>query len=398
MVFSPADILLPKGQELTKWAVIACDQFSSEREYWERVDRMVGNAPSTLRLIVPEVYLEDVNSEDRTAGVGRVAQDYLSRGIFEEHKSCFVYTRRTLRDGRVRCGIVGALDLDCYDFTDLQPGESKIGATEQTVPNRLPARSKARSGSPLEAPHIMALIDDPTGGCFELLAGVELPVLYDFELMENSGRLTGYLVEGQLADEIATAVEQAPDGIKIGDGNHSLAAAKSLWETIKQAVPEQLRENHPARYALAELNNVYDSAIDFHAIHRVVFDTEPERFIKGLISAASGNGSYVIKYETAGITGQLNARNAPIGEIIDDIQKYIDSECEKTGCTVDYIHGDESFSELSSLPGRVGIQLPAMDKADLFRTVKQRGVFPRKSFSIGEAWDKRFYMECRKIK
>ena len=395
MVFSPTDILIPTGQDLTKWAVIACDQFSSERNYWDCVNSAVGNAPSTLRLIVPEAYLEDEDVTDRTLGCGKAAEEYLSRGILKEHKNCFVYTRRLLRNGRIRCGLVGALDLECYDFTG---APSQIGATEQTVPSRLPPRAKARLGSPLEAPHIMALINDPAGACIEQLSVLELPLLYDFELMENSGRLAGYLVEGELADNIAAAVNGFADGIKIGDGNHSLAAAKTSWELIKQNVPQELWGKHPARFALAELCNVYDFAIDFHAIHRIVFGTEPERFINGLVAAASGDGSYVIKYESPGISGQFNARNASIGEVIDDIQRYIDSECEKTGCTVDYIHGEESLSALSNAPGRVGILLSTMDKGDLFRTVAQRGVFPRKSFSIGEAWDKRFYMECRKIK
>ena len=395
MVFSPTDILIPETQHLTKWSVVACDQFSSEREYWQRVNKSVGDAPSTLRLIVPEVCLEDADIGERTKSCGVAAAEYLNGGIFEEHKNCFVYTRRTLRDGRVRCGLVGALDLECYDYSG-KP--SKIGATEQTVPSRLPPRAKARQLMPIEAPHIMALIDDPAKSCLEPLASLKLPLLYDFELMENSGRLAGYLVEGEFAEKLSSAIESLPDGIKIGDGNHSLAAAKISWEGVKQTLPPEQQTEHPARYALAELNNVYDAAIDFHAIHRVVFGTEPQRFLDGLINSASGDGDYVIHYESAGLKGSFNARNAPIGEVIDDIQLYIDSECEKTGCTVDYIHGEEAFTRLSAAPDRVGLLLPTMNKADLFRTVKSRGVFPRKSFSIGEAWDKRFYMECRKIK
>ncbi len=395
MIFSPTDILIPNVPDLTKWSVIACDQFSSERAYWERVDRTVGDSPSALRMIVPEAYLDDEGIEEYTLGVGRVAEEYLNRGLFTERQNCFVYTLRTLRDGRIRRGLVGALNLDHYDFTGAQ---SKISATEETVPSRLPTRSKARLGSPLEIPHIMALIDDRARTCVERLGQMKLPTLYDFELMEDSGRLTGYLVEGQLAESVAASVARVSGGIKIGDGNHSLAAAKASWEAIKRAVPKQLQKSHRARFALAELCNVYDPAIDFHAIHRVVFGTDPERFISGLISAASGDGSYVIKYVTQGGGGEFRAKNAPIGDIIGDIQKYIDARCGETGCTVDYIHGEEPLLKLSNAPGNVGILLPGMDKGDLFRTVKQRGVFPRKSFSIGEAWDKRFYMECRKIK
>ncbi|NLB28747.1 MAG: DUF1015 domain-containing protein [Clostridiales bacterium] len=203
MIFSPTDILIPNVPDLTKWSVIACDQFSSERAYWERVDRTVGDSPSALRMIVPEAYLDDEGIEEYTLGVGRVAEEYLNRGLFTERQNCFVYTLRTLRDGRIRRGLVGALNLDHYDFTGAQ---SKISATEETVPSRLPTRSKARLGSPLEIPHIMALIDDRARTCVERLGQMKLPTLYDFELMENSGRLTGYLVEGQVAESVAASV------------------------------------------------------------------------------------------------------------------------------------------------------------------------------------------------
>ncbi|MDR0838463.1 MAG: DUF1015 domain-containing protein [Oscillospiraceae bacterium] len=380
MIFNPANILLPRVWELAKWPVVACDQFSSEREYWDRVSGCVGLAPSSLRLIVPEAYLDDGDAAERIADVGVNAEKYLRGGLFEEYPDSLILVTRFLRDGRARHGIVGAIDLAEYDYTG---APARIRATEKTVPSRLPPRAEARRGSPLETPHVMALIEDAENAIIAPLLSLDLPVLYDIDLMEDSGHLTGRLIDGELAQRVAAAVEALPGGIKVGDGNHSLAAAKLLYE-----------ENRAARYALVELNNVFDPAIDFHAIHRVVFGVDAAEFTANLKKAAGGDGSYVIKYSSGGISGEVFAKNAPIGDIIADIQDYIDS----LGCRVDYIHGDAAFDALAAQPGNVGVYLPTMEKADLFKTVESRGVFPRKSFSIGEAWDKRFYMECRKIK
>ncbi|MDR0906874.1 MAG: DUF1015 domain-containing protein [Oscillospiraceae bacterium] len=391
MLFNPTEILLPQGVDLQKWSVVACDQFSSEREYWDGVRARVGGAPSALNIILPEAYLNDAELDRREAEVGKTAEKYLQSGIFTAYPDAFIYVERTLRGGTVRRGIVGAVDLDSYDYSG-KP--APIRASEQTVPSRLPPRARARRGSPLETPHIMLLIDDAAKRIIEPLQGEVLQRLYDFELMENGGRLRGCLIDGARARELAKLIAGLPGGILVGDGNHSLAAAKTVWEDVKPTLTAAERANHPARFALAELNNVYDDAIEFHAIHRVLFGVDAAKFTGGLAAAASGDGDYVIKCVADGFGREFYAKNAPIGEIIADIQAYID----RLGVEVDYIHGRDAFKSLSTAPGNVGVYLPTMDKADLFRTVDTRGVFPRKSFSIGEAWDKRFYLECRKIK
>ncbi|MDR1065275.1 MAG: DUF1015 domain-containing protein [Oscillospiraceae bacterium] len=411
-IFRPADILLPSNINLQNWAVIACDQYSSEREYWTRADLLIGSSPSTLRMMIPEAYLTAPNLAARERAAGLAADAYLESGIFREYPNCFVYVERTLRDGRVRRGLVGALDLEAYDYSG---AGSPIRATEETVPERLPPRARARKSSPLELTHIMAFIDDEAKAIIEPLADSELPRLYDFKLMENSGSLRGFLVGSVPAREISDAVSALPGGIKIGDGNHSLAAAKLLWEEIKPTLSERERETCPARFALAELCNVYGDAIDFHPIHRAVFGVKTERFIDGLAAAISGNGRHTIKCLAAEIDAthvqrisekELRAGDMPIGELIAAVQRYIDDYFrgvrKRSGFSVDYIHGEKSLRSVAAAPDCVGIELPAMEKAELFRALRGGGdgdsVLPRKSFSIGEAWDKRFYMECRRIK
>jgi hypothetical protein len=408
-IFRPADILLPRNVDLQNWAVIACDQYSSEREYWTRADLRIRSEPSTLRMIVPEAYLTSPNLSSRERAVGLAAEAYLASGILREYPNCFVYVERVLRDGRVRRGLVGALDLDAYDYTG-KP--SPIRATEQTVPDRLPPRARARRGSPLELTHIMALIDDNAKTVIEPLADLTLPLLYNFTLMENSGQLRGYLVDSGLARELSETISALDGGIRIGDGNHSLAAAKLLWEETKPGLSERERETCPARFALAELCNVYDDAIDFHAIHRALFKVSAEDFTDEFAAAVSGGGRYTIKCLSSSSptdpktrvralnTRDIRARANSIGDLVADVQNYIDEYIalhhgHRGAIRSDYIHGEASLRAIASSPGCVGVLLPAMEKSELFGT---ETVFPRKSFSIGEAWDKRFYMECRRIR
>lgn len=402
MLFSPSRILIPQNTDLSRWSVIACDQFSSEREYWTNADEIVGGEPSTLRLILPEVYLHDGDTEQRTAAIGRTAQEYLTSDVFAEYADSFVFVERTLTGeklpdgsfapGKIRRGIVGALDLERYDPYGNPEG---IRATEETVPERLPPRRRARRASCIESPHIMALLDDANGTVIEPINPETLEVLYDFDLMQGAGHITGYRITGDEARRVSEAVE-ALDGIMIGDGNHSLAAAKLAWEDLRETLSPAERETHPARFALAELMNVYDPAIEFFAIHRIVFGVAPQSFIDGLINAVGGDGSYVVQYLSNGIACEFHAKNAPIGEIIAAVQDYIDT-ADKSG--VDYIHGNDVLASLAEQsPSSVGILLPSMEKSDLFGTVRARGTFPRKSFSIGHADDKRFYLECRDLK
>ncbi len=401
--FLPADILLPKAADMTKWSVIACDQFSSERAYWERVKAFVGDAPSTLQLIVPEAYLEETNTAESAAQIAGTMCAYLDGGIFTTLRDSYIYIERTLGSGDVRRGLVGKIDLEKYDFT---PGaKAAVRASERTILERLPARIDVRRQAPLELPHIMALIDDKDCTVIEPLSGRKqtLRQVYGFDLMEDGGAIAGWCVTGEDARRVSEALgalfEKSDVQMIIGDGNHSLAAAKGYWDEIKGALSDAERRVHPARFALVEVNNVYDPAITFEAIHRVVFETQPDALLAELTEALSGGEgeAYEIRWVTASGGGGIAVRAGSIGALIARLQTFLDAYVAKNGCIIDYIHGEDSVAELTKKAGSIGFMLPAMDKSDFFKTVIAGGVFPKKSFSIGHARDKRYYLECRAI-
>ncbi len=401
--FLPADILLPADTDMTKWSVIACDQFSSERDYWERVKKTVGDAPSALKLIVPETYLDEVDTAQSAAAIGGTMRAYLESKLFVTYENSYIYLRRTISDGRVRHGLLGKLDLELYDYT---PGTTApVRASEMTIVSRLPARIDVRRQAALELPHIMALIDDRECRVIEPLADKtnDLEMVYDFSLMEGGGALEGWRVTGEQAGEIVNGLrclcEKSPVQIIIGDGNHSLAAAKAYWDEIKGALAEDVRKSHPARYALVELNNVYDPAVSFEAIHRVVFNANPDELLTELKKTLPVTDSgYALRWVTAQGQGSIRVSAPTIGRLIELLQAFLDDYVKRTGCDIDYIHGEDSVLSLTSKPDSIGFFLPAMDKADFFKTVTADAVFPRKSFSIGHARDKRYYLECRAIK
>ena len=402
-IFLPADILIPAGTDLEKWSVIACDQFSSEPDYWERVRSAVGECPSTLRLMIPEAYLEQMKTDEVIGQIGANMERYLSGGIFRTVHDAFIYVERTTTDGRLRRGLVGMVDLDAYDFS--ADTEAKIRASEQTILSRLPPRIKIREQAVLELPHIMTLIDDRGKTVIEPLAAEtdRLEKLYDFDLMEGGGHITGFGVSGRDAEAVQRRMESlsrdAGAAMIVGDGNHSLAAAKGLWEKKKAVLSAAERENHPARYSLVEVNNVYDEAIDFEAIHRVAFCVEPERLLAELKSIPQGGARpFLIRCVWRGGAETIGLSAGSIGEMIGILQTFLDTYTEQNGGSVDYIHGEDSVRALSKKDGCLGFILPAMKKSDFFATVTAGGVFPRKSFSIGHARDKRYYLECRKIK
>lgn len=402
--FLPADILLPRGADMTKWSVIACDQFSSERGYWERVARTVGAAPSTLKLIVPEAYLGEVDTARSAAEIAGNMREYLRSGLMKPYDNSLIYVERTISDGRVRRGLVGCLDLELYDYT---PGAKvPVRASEKTIVSRLPARVDIRRLAPLELPHIMALIDDSECRVIEPLGKKTntLEKVYDFTLMEGGGSIRGWRVTGgdigEIEEELRCLGDKSAVQIVIGDGNHSLAAAKAYWDEIKGGFGEEERRTHPARFALAELNNVYDPAISFEAIHRVVFNTEPEALLMKLektLPAAYGGG-YRLRWTTAEGQGAIRIDAPSIGGLIELLQTFLDDYIKTSGSEIDYIHGEDSVLSLTREPGSIGFILPAMDKSDFFKTVIAGGIFPKKSFSIGRARDKRYYLECREIK
>lgn len=417
--FYPADILLPKDADMTKWAVVACDQFTSQPEYWQAVEETVGDAPSTLRLILPEAKLNAPDVDGHIAGINGAMKQYLDGGVFRTLPGSLIYIERTQSDGRVRHGLIGMVDLDQYDFT---PGSGAlIRATEGTVLSRIPPRVRVRQDAPIELPHVMLLIDDPDRTVIEPLtaqsAGMEK--LYDFDLQQGGGHLTGWKLTDTQMDAAADALEglcseasmekkygmggAAPLLFAVGDGNHSLATAKQCYENLKKVTPESEWAGLPARYALVEVVNNHDDALQFEPIHRVVFGVEPEKMLEAFKAfypgAHEGQGDgHTIAYTCAGRTGFITVPEPKVQLAVGTLQTFIDAYIQEHGGEVDYIHGDEVTDELGAKPGNIGFKLPAMGKEQLFKTVMADGVLPRKTFSMGHAQDKRYYVEARRIK
>ena len=393
-VFTPADILLPRVDDMTKWSCIACDQFTAEPEYWREAERIVGSEPSTLRLMLPEAWLGVRDSAAETRKIYAAMKDYVNRGIFRTVEQSFIYVERTLPSGAVRRGLVGKLDLECYDWA---PGSATpVRATEGTVESRLPARVEVRRGATLEMPHIMVFIDDPENAVIPSAAGGE--VLYDFELMLGGGHIRGSRVTGEAAERLTAALE-APEGavrFAMGDGNHSLAAAKRCWEQIKRNLPEPELETHPARYALAEIVNIHDEAVTFEPIHRVLLETVPRGFIEEAAARLPrGKGQAVTLL--AGRREMEIETGMPLGALVALVDELLGDWRREHGGEPDYIHGDEDARALGGRPSSVGVLLPRLEKAELFPYITEHGPYPKKSFSIGHARDKRYYLECRAI-
>ncbi len=431
-------ILLPKpGIDLGKWAVIACDQFTSEPEYWDRVRDYVGDAPSALNLIYPEVYLGEPEAESRIRRIREHMMRYLEEGIFIEAEG-FVYVERRTGQG-VRRGLMACLDLECYDYS--RGATSLIRATEGTILERIPPRVKIREGAPLEIPHIMVLIDDPGGTVIGPLAEVKsrLRCLYDFDLMMDSGHVAGFQVDDErlekgvigalraLADPAAFVsryglAPQTPVLLyAMGDGNHSLATAKAIWEKTKEKAGGSAEvRNSPLRYALVELVNLHDPALVFEPIHRVLFDIRAERDIVGEMKAfyagrvrwipsrsvdemkaavdrQAGTPHKIGMIQSSGF-GVIEVADPKTNLPVGTLQNFLDAFMNEKGAReIDYVHGTEAVLKLGRQAGCAGFYLPAMDKRELFRTVILDGALPRKTFSMGEAPDKRFYLEARRL-
>ena len=398
--FRPADILIPQNVEMEKWSVVACDQYTSQPEYWQRVREYVGNAPSTLKLILPEAELAQADP----ATVNGTMEQYLSEGIFKTLKNSMVYLKRTQADGAVRQGLIGALDLECYDYH--KGSQTLCRATEGTVEDRLPPRIKVRRGAPLELPHIMVLIDDPAQTVIEPLEDQvnSNQKIYDFDLMEQGGHIIGYRIEGcdGILQNLAalTGEEEHPLLFAMGDGNHSLATAKACYEELKASLGSKALE-HPARYCLVELVNLHCPALQFEPIHRIVADTDCKKLMELLkeagleqgenhdqIIAVVQNGEHRI-YSFARETSKL---------AVGSLQNALDRIVPAIGGEIDYIHGENVLENLSKQEHTIGFILPNMEKEDLFPTVIKDGALPRKTFSMGHAHDKRFYLECRRIR
>ena len=418
--FFPADILLPQVSEMEKWPVVACDQFTSQPEYWENAEKIVGDAPSALRLVLPEAYLNSAEVNRRIAGINASMEAYLADGVFKTLPDSLIYLERTQSDDRVRHGLIGCIDLEQYDFT---PGSGAlIRATEGTVLERIPPRVRVREHAPLELPHVMLLIDDPNGTVIEPLAGEigRMETLYDTELMLGGGHVKGWRLTDEQMSRAAAAlnalkspevmaekygmVGAAPLLFAVGDGNHSLATAKACYEKLKKETPEAQWASLPARYALVEVVNLHDDALTFEPIHRVLFHVDGQdlwaAFRAFYPAAHTGAGAgHTVEVCGQGLDGVWTVP-APSAQLaVGTLQAFLDDYCKRRPeVEIDYIHGDDVARKLGSQPGNLGFLLPPMGKDQLFRTVMADGVLPRKTFSMGEAQDKRYYLEARKIR
>lgn len=420
------EILLPKkGTDLPKWAVVACDQFTSQPDYWEKVEKKVGSSPSTYRLTLPEIFLESPDKSERIKKIHSAMDEYLRQNIFETKKGA-VYLEREV-EGKIRQGLVIALDLEKYDFN--VGSQSLIRATEGTILSRIPPRVEIRDNAPLESPHIMVLIDDPERTVVEPLKNIkDKESLYDFDLMLGGGHIAGWLINerrldsslqalNKLAnptifrDKYQTTEKQGVLLFAMGDGNHSLATAKTVWESHKKDLPA----DHPLRYALVEIVNLYSEALVFESINRVIFGLKeniieaakkhwPELIIEKMADESKmeesiKNNSVEQKcgfVDSSGFyvwTFLKPSHQLTVGTLQLFLDKFTKTGAEK----IDYIHGTNEVCLMGREKGNCGFLLPAMNKNDLFKTVIFDGALPRKTFSMGEAHEKRYYLECRKI-
>jgi len=405
--FSRADILLPRDVDMAKWAVIACDQFTSEPEYWEAAAQIAGDAPSALKLVLPEAGLKADDVEERIAAINAEMDRYLEEGLFTEYRDSLFYLERTQSDGKLRRGIIGKIDLECYDYT---PGsKSLIRATEGTVLERIPPRVRVRKNASLELPHVMLLIDDPAKTVIEPLIGHCSEVLYDFDLMLGGGHAKAYRLSESLAEGVMKALDALCAGAEdpllfaVGDGNHSLATAKTCYEELKARVGAEAAAQSPARYALVEVVNLHDDALGFEPIHRVLFgvdvDDLAEAFLEYYPGSYIGRGEgHVVECFCEGREFCLTVPSPKAQLTAGTLQSFLDGYVERTGCGIDYVHGDGASKALGRQPGNLAMLLPPMLKSELFPTVVNDGVLPRKTFSMGHARDKRYYIEARRIK
>ena len=394
-IVKKVDILLPNACDLKKWSVVACDQYTSQIDYWDRVTEFVGDDLSTLNLVYPEAYLSQ--GDAKIEKINSTMQEYLDKDIFRTCKNCIIYVERTISGGRIRRGVVAAIDLEEYDFN--KGSKSAIRATEGTVLERIPPRVKIRENAPLELPHVILLVDDKSCTLIENVKCGEK--LYDFELMENGGHLAGWIVDN--ADDFLESIDKfskaAEDGLvfAVGDGNHSLATAKTCWENIKPTLSDEEKETHPARFCLVEIENIHDEVQEFEPIHRVIFGVSEDEFLekmkKDLDCGESCEDSQHIVFVNNGEKTDLYIRKKSSPIEVGTLQNYLDS----LDYEVDYIHGEDVVCELSLKSGAVGILHPVPQKSSLFETVIKDGALPRKTFSMGEANEKRFYMEAKKI-
>jgi hypothetical protein len=432
------NILLPEeGTDMPHWSVIACDQYTSDRNYWKQLAAETAAKPSTLNLIFPEVYLEDADGEARIAAINQAMGSYLADGNLVKQPNGFVLIDRKTSEVESRKGLMVALDLEQYDYN--KGATSLIRATEGTILDRLPPRIKVRENAPIELPHIMVLIDDPERTVIEPLFESDPEPLYDFELLASGGHIKGYRIDRpQQIEQIVAGLSKLADPqnyrdryrvdgevmlYAMGDGNHSFATAKAIWEQLKADADDKVAiMEHPARYALVELVNLHDAGLEFEAIHRVLFNVDSAQLLREMerwfnargeefshtpcenlaaaqALAAANNQGQGFCVVLAGSYGYCQLNNPQLTLDVASLQVFLDNYlAEQTEARIDYIHGEEAVSSLGSQTDNAGFYLPAISKNNFFRTIIVDGALPRKTFSMGEADEKRFYLECRAIR
>lgn len=422
------EILLPKNIDLSTWSVIACDQYTQDKDYWKNVEEKAGNKPSTLNLILPEVYLGSPDKADRIKKIRQSMKEYLDTGVFADAKKCFIYLERKTAFGRTRKGLVAQIDLETYEWKPFS--KANIRATEATIVERIPPRMEIRKGAPLELPHIMLLVNDKD----DLLVGANKPTdgrapIYDGDLMANGGHITGWTLESKVDIEgvekalnLIAEKNASPDGstflFAVGDGNHSLATAKAVWDEYKKEHPED--KDSPVRYALIEIVNIYDTGLTFEPIHRVIFNIDNEALIKKLAEKLNGNikaiddadkvikavkdswanfGFFYLDSEgkQKNVLLETKIKELAVARLQPEIDAFLKELPDQSKAEIDYIHGTDEVLKLGSKENSLGILLPPIAKDSFFETINGRGPLPRKSFSMGEADEKRFYLECRRL-
>lgn len=422
------EILLPKNIDLSTWSVIACDQYTQDKDYWKNVEEKAGNKPSTLNLILPEVYLGSPDKADRIKKIRQSMKEYLDTGVFADAKKCFIYLERKTAFGRTRKGLVAQIDLETYEWKPFS--KANIRATEATIVERIPPRMEIRKGAPLELPHIMLLVNDKD----DLLVGANKPTdgrapIYDGDLMANGGHITGWALESKVDIEgvekalnLIAEKNASPDGstflFAVGDGNHSLATAKAVWDEYKKEHPED--KDSPVRYALIEIVNIYDTGLTFEPIHRVIFNIDNETLIKKLAEKLNGNikalddadkvikavkdswanfGFFYLDSEgkQKNVLLETKIKELAVARLQPEIDAFLKELQDQSKAEIDYIHGTDEVLKLGTKENSIGILLPPIAKDSFFETINGRGPLPRKSFSMGEADEKRFYLECRQL-
>lgn len=410
-VFKHADILIPNVESMEKWSVIACDQFSSQPEYWERVRAQIGDAPSTINLILPEAELGGVQEAEHIESINAVMRHYLDEQIFTAYPASFIYTERTLKNGNIRRGVVGTIDLEAYDYG--KGSRPAVRATEKTVVERIPPRMRIRRNAAIELPHVLLLCDDEKRILIESISSQKdkLKKLYDFELMEGGGHIAGWLIQGVEKEEFEKRLEayeewsrgryistgEVPMIYAVGDGNHSLATAKACYEELKCLHPDEDYTGHPARYALVELENIHDDALRFAPIYRIITGTKPKELLEELKSSCCAEEGFPVTWYMGNESETIYLDQSKSQLAVAVLQTFLDEYLRDHPGEIDYIHGSDVLKELAAQEGAIGFLLPVMEKSHLFCSVVKDGVLPRKTFSMGHASEKRYYLEARKI-